>query len=165
MAAAPNRSSTGDHRVVVLIYDGVQPLDVVGPHEVFAGANQVLDHLGRSDTRYRPELVAAGPGPVRSPSGLAIHADGALPDPAEPIGTLLLPGGDGAVEAAHDRELTDWISAAARSSARVATVCSGTFLAAAAGLCDGHRVTTHWSRAGELAAFCPAATVEPDAHP
>ena len=151
-------------RVVIPLYPGIQPLDVTGPHEVFAGANAALDHQGRSDPRYRIELVAAAPGPVRGESGLAIHADHHRPDPSVPIDTLLLPGGSAApAVAATDHDLVGWITAAAGSSRRVATVCSGTFLAAAAGLCDARRVTTHWTRAGQLASFCPAATVEPDA--
>ena len=151
-----------ERHVVVLLYPGFQPLDVVGPHEVLAGANQALDHLDRHDPRYRVELVAAAEGPVASESGLAIHAAGPLPTPAAPTDTLLVPGGNSAPAAAHDQGLVDWIAATAAVSRRVATVCSGTFLAAAAGLCDGRRVTTHWARAGQLAAFRPAAVVEPD---
>jgi transcriptional regulator GlxA family with amidase domain len=151
------------HRVVIPVYPGIQPLDVVGPHEVLVGASAAADHLGRPGPRYSVEVVAAVPGPVRGDSGLALHAT-ALPDPARPTGTLLLPGGDAARSTAIDDEaLVRWIRTAAAMSDRVATVCSGTFLAAAAGLCDGKRVTTHWSRAGQLAAACPAATVEPDA--
>ena len=151
-----------ERRVVVLLYPGFQPLDVVGPHEVLAGANQALDHLGRHDPRYRIDLVAAVDGPVAGESGLAVHATGPLIAPAGPIDTLLVPGGNSAPAATHDVTLVDWIAATAAVSRRVATVCSGTFLAAAAGLCDGRRVTTHWARAGQLAAFRPAAIVEPD---
>ena len=151
------------HRVVVPLYRGIQPLDVVGPHEVLVGANQAADHLGRRGPRYAVELVATAAGPVPGESGLALHA-GPLPDPALPADTLLVPGGDAARStAADDHRLVAWIRTAAGHSRRVATVCSGTFLAAAAGLCDGRRVTTHWSRAGQLATDCPAATVEPDA--
>ena len=145
------------------MYPGLQPLDVVGPHEVLAGANRALSALGRNDPPYRIELVAAEPGPVAGESGLAVHAAAALPDPTQPIDTLLVPGGDSARQAAEDDALVDWIRTAAGSSRRVATVCSGTFLAAAAGLCDGRRITTHWARAGELAEACPTAVVEPDA--
>jgi transcriptional regulator GlxA family with amidase domain len=150
-------------RVVIVCYPGIQPLDVVGPNEVLAGANVAADHVGRGGTRYALEIVASEPGPVVGESGLALHA-GPLPDPRRPVDTLLLPGGNVSRRtAAEDRSLVDWIGTAARHSRRVVTVCSGTFFAAAAGLCDGRRVTTHWSRAGELAATCPGATVEPDA--
>lgn len=157
-------ATTSEHRVLIPLYEGLQPLDVTGPHEVLAGANRVLDHLGRRAPRYRLDLVAHRRGPVRGASGLAIHADATLPPAGPRFGTLLIPGGDGALDAAtHDRALVEWLRVTAPRASRVATVCSGTFLAAAAGLCDGRRVTTHWSRAGQLAAFCPSATVEPDA--
>ncbi len=146
------------------MFPGFQPLDVTGPHEVFAGANAALDRLHRHDPRYRIELTADIPGPVRGESGLALHADHALGESTGPLDTLLLPGGGAAPVLAGQRgDLVAWVEAAAARSRRVATVCSGTFLAAAAGLCAGRRVTTHWSRAGQLAAFCPAAIVEPDA--
>lgn len=153
-----------ERRVVIPLYPGFQPLDVAGPHEVLAGANSALDHLGRDDPRYLIELYASAVGPIRGESGLALHADHTLAQIGEPVDSLLVPGGNTAVERAEtDRSLIDWIGTVATSSRRVATICSGTFLAAAAGLCDGRRVTTHWSRAGQLAHFCPSAKVEPDA--
>lgn len=151
-------------RVVIPIYEGVQPLDVAGPHEVLAGANAALAAIGRRDLRYAIEVVAEEPGPVRAPSGLALVADGPLPRPGGAIDTILVPGGDTATTlAASDGALVGWLRGSAPHARRVATVCSGTFFAAAAGLCEGRRVTTHWSRAGQLAAACPAASVEPDA--
>lgn len=151
-------------RVVIPVYEGIQPLDVVGPHEVLAGANAALAALGRGDARYVVEVVAEVPGPIRAPSGLALVADGGLPRPDEPVDTILVPGGDASVAVASGGgPLVAWLRDSAPRARRVATVCSGTFLAAAAGLCDGRRVTTHWSRAGQLAAACPGASVEPDA--
>lgn len=150
-------------RVVLPLFPGFQPLDVTGPHEVFAGANAVLDADGLPGPRYRLELVAAVAGPVRGESGLAVHADAALPPPSDPIDTLLVPGGTGVLRAVEEGQLVAWVRAAAPGARRVATVCTGTFLAVAAGLCDGRRVTTHWARAGRLARSCPATTVEPDA--
>jgi transcriptional regulator GlxA family with amidase domain len=149
------------HRVVIILYPGIQPLDVVGPHEVFIGANRCLDAAGSDAPRYRCELVARSAGPVTAESGLALHAPGALPDPAG-IGTLLLPGGSGVQEASQDTVLVDWIRSAAGTADRVATVCSGTFLAGAAGLLDGRRVTTHWARASQLAQRHPEAEVDAD---
>lgn len=164
MTRVPQADPVQQRRVVIPLYPGLQPLDVTGPHEVLAGANQALRHLGRSDPSYRIELVAEAAGPVTGESGLAICADAPLPDPRTPIDTLLVPGGSSAHRVVDDcPALITWIQAAAPGSRRVATVCSGTFLAADAGLCDGRRVTTHWSRAGQLAARRPQATVEPDA--
>jgi transcriptional regulator GlxA family with amidase domain len=100
--------------------------------------------------------------PVRSESGLELGTS-PLPDPrAERYDTVILPGGNGSRPAAADPVLIQWIRATVARARRVATVCSGTFLAAEAGLLDGRRVTTHWARAGELAEAYPGATVDPD---
>jgi transcriptional regulator GlxA family with amidase domain len=148
------------HRVVIVAFPGIQPLDVVGPHEVFVGANTVLDGSGSTAERYEVRLVARVAGPVTAESGLALVAEPLGPD--DGIGTLLLPGGSGVTGATEDTELIDWIRDAARRAARVATVCSGTLLAGAAGLIDGRRVTTHWARARRLAERYPHAEVDPD---
>ncbi len=148
MSAAPRR-------VVIVAFDGVQSLDVVGPHEVFAGARQMVPNA------YRISLCSAGGGGVVSESGLTL-ATAALPGPDEAIDTLVLPGGDGVHAARHDAGLIDWIRAAAPRCRRVATVCTGTFLAAEAGLLDGRRVTTHWARAERLREEFPALEVDPD---
>lgn len=151
-------------RVVALVaFEGVQPLDLVGPHEVFAGANAVLDAEGRTDPRYDLRIVARAPGPVASESGLAVVAPAGLRSlDRTPVDTLLLPGGDGARAAASGDELVRWIARTSARSRRTVCVCTGTFLAAAAGLTDGRRVTTHWARADQLAARYPGTDVDAD---
>jgi len=149
-----------ERHVVIVAFEGFQPLDAVGPHEVFAGASRAASAAGRP-LRYRVSLASAGGGPVRAESGLALSTV-ELPGPGVRVDTLVLAGGAGANAAAADERLVDWIRSAAPRCRRVATVCSGTFLAAAAGLLDGCRVTTHWARAAELAAAYPALTVDAD---
>ena len=157
------RPTTADRTVVVVLFDGVQPLDVVGPHEVFAGANDVLDAEGRSDPRYRLVLAAATAGPFTSESGLQLVATRSLASiDLKRIDTLLLPGGSGVGPAAADPATTAWIARAAAAARRTVTVCSGAFLAGAAGLLDGRTCTTHWARADALAEAHPAATVDAD---
>jgi len=75
---------------------------------------------------------------------------------------MVLPGGGGTEAARGDADLMAWIRATAPRCRRVATVCSGAFLGAGAGLLDGRRVTTHWARAEELATAFPALSVDPD---
>src|SRR4051794_8219046 len=150
-------------RIVVVCYPGMQPLDVVGPHEVFAGANVALAARNVAEPdRYELLLCATEPGAVRSESGLSVVAGAAIPARG-PIDTLLIPGGDGVFDACDDAVLVAAISAAAERSRRVATVCSGTFLGAAAGLLTGRRVTTHWARAARLAQTYPQLDVDADA--
>jgi transcriptional regulator GlxA family with amidase domain len=85
-----------------------------------------------------------------------------LPDPSEPIDTVVLPGGGGVDAARSNAELVGWIKAVADNARRIVTVCTGAFLAAEAGLLDGCRVTTHWAFAERLACEFPAVDVDPD---
>jgi transcriptional regulator GlxA family with amidase domain len=149
-----------DRHVVIVVFDGVQPLDAVGPHEVFAGAGRAAASVGRAGG-YRVTLASSAGGTVRAESGLRLGTD-VLPDTDQPIDTLVLAGGSGANAAAADDTLVAWIRAAAPRCRRVATVCSGAFLGAAAGLLGGRRVTTHWARAQELRDTHPDITVDPD---
>jgi transcriptional regulator GlxA family with amidase domain len=147
-------------RVVIVAFPGVQPLDAVGPFEVFAGATRAALLLSRAGG-YDVSLVSRAGRPVRAESGVALGTE-ALPDPEQRIDTLVLAGGDGAQTARRDAALTAWIAAVAPRCRRVTTVCTGAFLAAEVGLLDGRRVTTHWARAGQLAAEFPALVVDPD---
>ncbi len=85
-----------------------------------------------------------------------------LPSPRTKIDTLLIPGGEGSQTARYDDALVSWIRGAAKNSRRVATVCSGAFIGAEAGLLDGRTVTTHWATAHKLADEYPCLTVDPD---
>ena len=149
-----------ERRIVVVGFDGLQPLDVVGPHEVFAGAAQAAARLGRAGG-YAVTVASRRGGAVRADSGLQLGTV-ALPDDDDRLDTLILAGGPGVHAAADDAALVSWIREAAPRSRRVATVCSGTFLAAAAGLLKGRRVTTHWARATELAETYGDLHVDPD---
>ena len=149
-----------ERHVVIVAFDGLQPLDAVGPHEVFAGATRAAAALGRAG--YRVTLASRQGGPVRAESGLEHgHGAAARRQPAR-IDTLVLAGGTGADAASADETLVGWIADTAPHCRRVATVCSGAFLGAAAGLLDGRRVTTHWARARQLREAYPRLTVDPD---
>ncbi|MGP0031096.1 MAG: GlxA family transcriptional regulator [Acidimicrobiales bacterium] len=149
-----------ERHVVIVVFDGIQPLDAVGPLEVFAGAGRVAGDLGRPG-RYRVTLASVGARAVRSESGLMLGG-APLPGPHEPIDTLLIPGGAGAQRARHDEELLAFVRRAAPIARRVATVCTGAFVGAAAGLLDGRRVTTHWAYADRLRREFPSLSVDAD---
>ncbi|MDQ0753160.1 transcriptional regulator GlxA family with amidase domain [Streptomyces africanus] len=138
-------------RIVFVVFDGFQPLDLTGPHEVF--------HSAGDD--YVCEVVAPRAGPVRSAGGLVVHAGHGVADlgPAG-IDTLVVVGGRGVDQARQDKALVSWIAAAAAGARRVASVCSGAFLLAAAGLLDGRQVTTHWAREEQLAREHPEVRVD-----
>ena len=149
-----------ERHVVIVAFDGLQPLDAVGPHEVFVGADRAAAAAGRAG-RYRVSVVS-GRGRAGAGRERARVEHRRAPDPGRRIDTLMVAGGTGANAAAADERLVGWIRVVAPRCRRVATVCSGTFIAAAAGLLDGRRVTTHWARAAELAAAHPALTVDAD---
>ncbi len=150
-------------KVVMVVYPNVQVLDVTGPLEVFANANRRLDSLGDSRSpRYAIEIAAREAGTVRSTSGIELGVDRALRDVRGAIDTLLVAGGDGTREALRDRPLVDFIRRAAPRARRVASICSGTFLLADAGLLDGRKATTHWASCQYLAQRYPKVQVETD---
>jgi transcriptional regulator GlxA family with amidase domain len=147
-------------RVVIVAFPGLQSLDAVGPFEVFTGASRAAPLVGRSGG-YQVSLASSAGQPVRAESGVGLCTE-PLPDPRQRIDTLVLPGGGQARAARRDDELLTWIKTVAPRCRRVATVCTGAFLAAEAGLLDGRRVTTHWASAAQLAAEFPALHVDPD---
>jgi transcriptional regulator GlxA family with amidase domain len=144
-------------RIVVLAYDGVQSLDVTGPVEVFS----VADRQGAAPG-YRVEVVGPTAAPITTTSGLTLVPARALADVHGPVDTFVVAGGDGVWDQLEDRGVVESIRRVASRSQRVASVCTGTFLLAEAGLLDGRRVTTHWARCRRLARRYPSLTVDPD---
>jgi len=149
-------------QVTILVYPGVQSLDVTGPLEVFAGAQRIIEAEGRPDRGYEVQLVAARPGPLRTSSGLTITPDRTLPGTPAQIDTLLVPGGAGRLELDQEAEILDWLARASGPARRTASVCTGAFLLAGAGLLDGRRATTHWAHAASLQRRFPRVLVEAD---
>lgn len=142
--------------MLVLLYDGVQSLDVTGPLEVFCGADR---HPGPA--RYAIRTVSPGGTPIRTGSGLTLTPDGALESERPGAGTtLLVPGGRYTGD--FDPRLTDWLRAHGGRAERLVSVCTGGLLLAEAGLLDGRRATTHWYVCEQMARDYPAVTVEPD---
>lgn len=146
---------SASRRVVILIFGGVQPLDVVGPAEVFNTAARLVPDA------YTVEVVAAESGPVSSTS-VGLAADRALRACRGPIDTLIVAGGPGVQAAARDDDTVAWVRAAAGRARRVSSVCTGAFVLARAGQLDGRRATTHWASCDRLAEGYPEVTVERD---
>jgi transcriptional regulator GlxA family with amidase domain len=153
--------------VAIVAYPGVQSLDVTGPLEVFAGAQLLVEgnrvSVGASaDRGYRTSMLSADGAPVTTSSGLTIAPHGALDGAPVAIDTLIVAGGAGARRACGDAALLEWIAARAPATRRVASVCTGAFVLAAAGVLDGRRATTHWASAAALARRHPRVQVDPE---
>jgi transcriptional regulator GlxA family with amidase domain len=146
--------------ILLLAFPNVQLLDVCGPLQVFASANELAAKRGQPQP-YAPRVIAAEAGLVTSSSGLALQAD-SLRSVKGQVDTFIVPGGSGVIAAAEDSRLIHWAQRQAPRSTRVASVCSGAFVLAEAGLLDGRRVATHWARCNELAQRYPQLRVEAD---
>ena len=143
-------------RVAIVAYPGIQTLDVVGPAEVFSLAARA----GLAD--YRVEILAGDGSPVRSGSGLELVPHRSLRACRGELDTLIVAGGEGVAEAERDELTVRWLRRMAGRSRRVASVCTGAFLLARAGLLDGRRATTHWSACDYLQRRYPAIDVDPE---
>ena len=138
----------------VLIFPDFQILDAAGPISVF----DIAGRYAKSGVPIR--VMSAKPGPVRSSSGVEMLAQKFGPPNA--ITTLIIAGGDGVEAAARNTCTLQLVRAVASRGARVASVCSGTFILAEAGLLDGRRATTHWARTRQFLSTYPKVKLEPD---
>jgi transcriptional regulator GlxA family with amidase domain len=149
--------------IAMIAFPGIQVLDVTGPLEVFGRTARLLREMGRrDDDAYTVEVLATKVGAVTSSSGIRLVADRRVAAVRDGIDTLLVAGGNGTVEAMRDPAILSALRRLAPRVRRLGSVCSGTFILAAAGLLEGRRVTTHWGACEALARAFPSLTVDPD---
>ncbi|GID92147.1 helix-turn-helix domain-containing protein [Amorphoplanes digitatis] len=135
--------------VALAVTDGMLPFELALACEVFGSA--------AADPWYT--LSVCGPGPVRL-GAFRIEPGHGL-DRLAHADTVIVPGWAD-VDVSPPADLVDAVRAAHRAGARVASLCTGAFVLAAAGLLDGRRATTHWAHTHDLAARHPRVTVDPD---
>jgi transcriptional regulator GlxA family with amidase domain len=148
-----------EHRTIgLLLFDEVEVLDVCGPFEVFSVANRVTIKRGGTPP-FAVLLVAATP-TVRARGGLQLGSDVTVRD-APNCDVVLVPGGVvGAVAA--DTDVHAWLARSRPSAELIASVCTGAFVLAAAGVLDQRPVTTHWEDIEDLRTTWPALNVVAD---
>lgn len=144
--------------IVILGFADAQVLDITGPLQTFASAN---DEAG-VPFPYRLTVASRDGGAVVMSCGLPLLTAALSELDGQAIDTLLVSGGVGVMAAAADPVLRDWVWGRAPGVRRLGSVCSGAFLLAAAGLLDGRRATTHWRCCAPLAERYPAVRVEMD---
>ena len=144
--------------VAIVVYEGVQALDVAGPMDVFSEANTFL---GSAD-RYETVLVAAHRNPLRASNGIRLVADLTFEEAAGGFDIILVAGAPTPPEAEPEPYLVQWVKELPWRSSVYGSICTGAFVFGYAGLLDDRRVTTHWQDAQALAARFPKAKVEPD---
>ena len=138
----------------VLVFPDFQLLDAAGPISVF----EIASRLAGGAPSIR--TIAAVPGPVRSSAGVELLARGFRPSAA--ISTLIVAGGSGVNAASKCDKTLGFLRAMAKRGVRIASVCSGAFILAEAGLLDGRRATTHWQRTRQFLSQYPKVKLEPD---
>ncbi len=149
-------------KIVMLAFEDAQILDITGPLQILGSANR-----GYEWPVYDIVLAAREPGPFRTTEGLSLVAGAGYarggPALLKNIDTLMVSGGEGVDRARHDSSLLRLITSGAAQARRVVSVCSGAFLLAEAGLLEGRRATTHWSRVEQFGREFPGVALEPDA--
>lgn len=141
--------------VVIVVFDGVKLLDAAGPAEVFAEAN-------RFGANYKLEIASVDGRDVTTSIGTGFAVTKRISDIAA-ADTVVVAGGDGLVGRPIDPALVEAVKSVPARTQRLASVCTGSFILAQAGLLSGRRATTHWRHARLLARAFPDVQVEADA--
>ena len=152
------RGAVIHRRVGILLYDNVEALDFAGPYEVFTTATRMQARLAPGAAApFSVCTVSRDGGHVRARAGMVVQTDHAFHD-APAIDVLLIPGG------VHDTAMKDavtlqWLAHTAARCEIVASICTGAFLLAAAGIADDAPLTTHWEDLTDLRTAFPRRSV------
>ena len=146
---------SGTRDVAFVVFDGMKLLDVAGPAEVFAEAN-------RFGASYRIVFASVDGKNVNSSIGTRFAVTTSISS-VESVDTAVVSGGDELVGHPIDPELVAAVKELRQRVRRMASICTGSFILAQAGILDGRRATTHWRRTGLLSRAFPQVRVEADA--
>lgn len=149
--------STARRHIGIVIFEGVEELDAVGPWEVFADWTQAHPEDG-----WTSSCISRDGAAVSAAHGLRIGAHHAF-DTAPDLGVLLLPGGHGKARLLADPSFLEWVRAQRAVVPLMTSVCTGALVYAAAGILRGRPATTHWAHVDRLRELDPTIDVRPDA--
>ncbi|TWD47448.1 GlxA family transcriptional regulator [Pseudomonas sp. SJZ131] len=144
--------------VAIVVFSGVQALDVTGPMDVFSEANRFL----APDDHYRLEVIGVERGMMPCSNGLSLNAHRHFSTALDAYDLLLVAGGPQLPFMNFGATFDAWLRDACARARRFGSICNGAFILARAGLLDGRTVTTHWDDAPALAALLPGTQVEAD---
>ena len=144
--------------VAIIVFPGVQSLDVTGPMDVFAEANRFL----APEAHYRLQVIGVERGLLACSNGLTLQAHRHFSEADAHYDLLLAAGGPQLPFLDFGPQFDAWLRQASLGAGGFGSICNGAFMLARAGLLEGRTVTTHWNDATALAALCPSARVEAD---
>ena len=144
--------------VDVLLYDGVDELDFCGPYEVLASCRRIIDGKWSDKPAFQVQTVADRRATIQCSHGLCVLPDKSLAQAFE-ADIIVIPGGPGARRETLPLHLLEFLNNACDTAEIIASVCTGAFILAKAGLADGHQVTTHAAQLETLAKMYPKVRV------
>lgn len=144
--------------VALLVFPGVQSLDVSGPLDVFAEANRFL----LPGDQYQTEVIGTQHGAIACSNGMALLPRRHYQDVGGHVDLLLVAGGPSLLTDDLGPNVYRWLNDMVPRARRYGSICNGALVLAAAGLLDGKRVTTHWNDVDVLAERAPGANIEVD---
>ena len=154
---APHPKPHERRDIGLLLFDGVEELDAVGPWEVLSYWTQAYPEDGWSISCLSPDG-----GPVRAANGLVLGAHHSIAQAAT-LDVLIHPGGPGARPMLRDESHLDWVCEQREQVPLMTSVCTGSLVYAAAGLLVGRRATTHWASLNLLSELDPTVITDVDA--
>lgn len=145
-------------RIGIYIFDQVEVLDFAGPFEVFTTATRVfLKHEKGTNAPFEVVTIARTKAAIRARAGLVIAPDFTIENHPK-LDALLIPGGV-VDEELKSQALCEWIQTVVPTTKLSASICTGAFLLARAGLLEGKKATTHWEDIDDLKAMFPNTNV------
>lgn len=148
--------------VLFLAYPDVSLIDLAGPQTVFWAASNYARERGMAG--YRCHTASLSGGVVAAVEGTSMQTVALASFDMRLVDTVVVPGSPNMLQVAKDSgSLIAWLNTAAAEVRRVASVCSGAFLLAYAGLLDGKRATTHWAMHARFRELFPTVDLDPEA--